>query len=99
MKNKADKAIPLELVAIKRIETRPEIFLAHVMFGVEKLRRVSHSDLTEILFEKTLRLYPFAVVDKCIKYLDAERKTAVIPVWLPLTPTMQITKVQEVNEK
>ena len=93
MRNKSDKAIPLELVPIKRLETNPEIFLAHVMFGVEKLQRVSHSDLTEILFEKTLKLYPFAVVDKCIKYLDAERKTAVIPVWLPLTPTLQITKI------
>ena len=75
------------------LETQYDIFLAHVMFGVEKLRRVSHSDLTEILFDKTLKLYPFAVVDKCIKYLDAERKTAVIPVWLPLTPKMQITKI------
>ena len=93
MKNRADKAIPLELVPVKRFEKQPDLFLAHVMFDVEKLRRVSHSDLTEILFDKTLKLYPFAVVDKCIKYLDVARKTAIIQVWLPLTPTLQITKI------
>lgn len=95
MKNKADKAIPLELVPVKYIDTRQTVLLAHIMYDVEKLRRVSHDELTEILFEKTIKLYPFASVDKIINYLDMARKTALIPVWLHLSPGLHLKKVSE----
>lgn len=92
---KTNKAIPLKLVPERYVGARPGVLLAHVVYDVKKLRRLNYEDLVEVLFEKTLRLYPFASVDKIIKYVGLDRKVAIIPVWMPLTKGPWITITPE----
>lgn len=88
---KIDKVKAMSLLPMNFMAERPDMYLAQVMYDVSMLHRVSHSELTEILFEKTIKLYPFAVVDKCIQYLSAKRKTALIYIQIPLSSAVRIS--------
>jgi len=92
MKNKADKAIPLELIPLGRLNVQPNMVKAKVKYDVKKLNRISHGALIEILFHKTVKLYPFAVVDTDIEYVEKPRKVAYIQVWLPVSKDIPLVK-------
>ena len=94
MKNSSDKAIPLALEVLAEEPRTPGMFLACVKYDIKKLRRVGVEDLTEMLFEKTLNLYPFAIINKKVMIFKAKH-LAIIDVMLPLSPGMRITKVKE----
>lgn len=92
---KSDKARVLELVPIRREESQPNTVLAQVKYDVSKLRRMGHEELTELLFHKTVKLYPFAIVDTEIYYQDITRKTAFIQLWLPLSPEIRLCETRK----
>ena len=92
MKSKADKAIPLTLVKIQQVEGHTDFILGQLLYDIRKLRRVDTDELTEILFQKTIDLYPFAVVDKAIL---RGYKQALISLWIPTAPGTRIIKIAE----
>lgn len=98
MKKKLDKVRAEELEIYSEGELQHGMFYAHLWYDVKKLRRIKYDDLVEILFEKTLKLYPFAIVDKNISYLVASRR-AMVPLILPLSPDLRITKTANDTEK
>lgn len=91
---KIDKIRAIDLLVFGQDSAKPEMFFAHIRYDVSKLRRVSDEKLTAILFEKTLKLYPFAVINKEAKRFKSKR-TAVMELWLPLSSKLRITKVIE----
>ena len=69
---------------------------AYAIYDVRKVRRVKYYDLCDLIFEKTLQIYPFAiVVDKVVGWADASCNTAQIIIGIPLSPNMRITKITE----
>lgn len=94
-KRYADKIKAVCLVPVYHMESQPEVTLAHLMFDTSELRRIDHDVLTEAMFNKAVDLYPFAIVDKCVRYTDTERKTAIIPVYLPLSPSLHLAEVKK----
>lgn len=63
-----------------------------VVYDVRKLRRMPYADLRELLYEKTLRLYPFAIVDKILRWEDSYTEiVACIPVGLPLSDILRVS--------
>lgn len=97
MKKKIDKVRAEELAVCREDQLHPGVYVAQLWYDVRKLRRIKYDDLVEILFEKTLQLYPFAVIDKNISYLVASRRACVL-LHLPLYPGMHITKVTKDTE-
>ena len=91
MKKAINKVRALELVAFNTVRDCPGTVYALVYYDVKKLRRLKHDELTEILFEKTLKLYPFAIVDKNINRFNA-MGVAAVPVWLPLSPNVRLSE-------
>ena len=67
----------------------------YVHYDISKLRFVKYEDLRELLFEKTLQLYPFAIVDRVVHYEDPYCKTASMPVFLPLSPSLRLASEPE----
>ena len=95
MKKRAiDKVRAIDLMVYESSRRADGIYYAVLYYDVRKLKRLSDDDLTEILFEKTLKLYPFAVINKCATRFKSKR-TAIIEMHLPLNPDMRITKVPE----
>lgn len=94
MQKKIDKVRAAELEVCSDSKAQNGMFYAQLWYDVRKLRRIKYDDLAEILFEKTLQLYPFAIVDKNISYLIASRR-AMVQLILPLYPGLRITKDTE----
>ena len=88
---KIDKVRAVALVPISVAEENKHMVLARLEYDVRKLRRLDEATLTEILFEKTLKLYPFAIVEKRLAWLMSHGSAAV-QMWLPIAPGMLITK-------
>lgn len=91
--NKPDKARVLGLVPIRREQSN--LVSAQVVYDVSKLRRMGYAALAVLLFHKTVKLYPFAIVDTEITYQDIARKTASIYVWLPLSPEIRLSETRK----
>ena len=67
---------------------------AYAIYDVRKVRRMEYYDLCDLLFEKTLQIYPFAVViDKSVGWADAHCRTAQMMIAIPLSPNMRIAKI------
>ena len=67
----------------------------YVHYDISKLRHTKYYDLIDLLFEKTLQVYPFAIVDRVVHYDDPWLKTASMPVYLPLSPNLRLSPVPE----
>ena len=93
MKKKIDKVRAEELAVCIEDPRHPGVYVAQLWYDVRKLRRIKYDDLVEILFEKTLRLYPFAVIDKDISYLVASHRACVL-LHLPLYPGRHTDPIQ-----
>ena len=93
MKKKIDKLRAIDLTVFDKSEY--DMHPAVLYYDVRKLKRLSDDELTELIFEKTLKLYPFAIIDKRISRFKSKR-TAVIEMWLPLSPALRITKEEGV---
>ena len=66
-----------------------------VTYNVRKLRRIKYTDLRELLYEKTLQIYPFAVVDKALYWDEPYTKyVAMIPVKMPLSPKLRMSHAE-----
>ena len=61
--NKENKAILNRLVTVSVDEVSGYLF-AHAEYDVSKLRRMNEDKLEELLFQKTLKAYPFAVINR-----------------------------------
>jgi hypothetical protein len=66
-----------------------------VTYNVRKLRRMKYTDLRELLYEKTLQIYPFAIVDKALYWDEPYTKyVAMIPVKMPLSPKLRLSPAE-----
>ena len=83
-KNPIDKIVAKELIPIGYSAHQP----ARIRYDVRKLRRLSDDGLSVLLFEKTLRLYPFAIVDPTTMRRYSKR-TANMQLGLPLSPELK----------
>ena len=93
-KKPIDKVRAVDLTALEMSKTNDGMLLATIAYDVRKLRRMEDDDLTELLFEKTLKLYPFAIVDKRVSRLVASG-VALMHLWLPLHPGMHTSPIQQ----
>lgn len=91
---KIDKVRAVELIPIAHAEENKNLVFATLEYDVRKLRRLDESELTEILFEKTLKLYPFAIVEKRLAWLKASG-VAIVQMWIPVAPGMRIKVASE----
>ena len=90
-KSNADKAIPLYLDNIKQVDSVQTFIRANLKYDISKLRNIHTDDLTEILYQKTIDLYPFAAVEKII-FRGCDE--ALNPLWIPIAPGTQLTKIE-----
>jgi hypothetical protein len=88
---KIDKARFVSLRASSQDENG--VIHGHVVYDVRRLRRVKHDDLVELLYEKTLNLYPFAVVEREALWLDANTDAVSVRVHLPLSSNCRLMRV------
>lgn len=69
---------------------------AHAVYDVSKLRRVEYFELCDLVFEKTLQIYPFAIViDKSVGWADACCDTVQIMIAIPLSTNVRTTVLEE----
>lgn len=94
MKKKIDKLRALELVTSAQAGGRPGWHIAYACYDAKKLKHLNDSELTELVFEKTLKLYPFAIIEKRITRFTASGGVC-MQMLLPLLPDLRTTKVQE----
>lgn len=99
---KIDKVSAKRLEVFGAVEDRPGFVYAWVWYDVRKLRRLDDEEVREILFKKTLMLYPFAIIERQVSRVKAYGRThfgirdfAVIEVVLPLSPGLHLKKVSE----
>ena len=94
MKNKIDKISLIRFQAWKHDAETGMVF-AYAIYDVRKVWRLDYSELCDLIFEKTLQIYPFAIViGKTVGYADMTCKTAQIAIAVPLSPNMRVT-IQE----
>lgn len=96
-KNPIDKIVAKELIPIGYSAHQPDTLIARIRYDVRKLRRLSDDELSILLFEKTLRLYPFAIVDPTTMRRYSKR-TANMQVGLPLSPELKTSTIQNSSE-
>ena len=88
MKKKIDKLRAIEFRAVTQ-NANGEVY-GHIMYDARKLRRITTDDLREIVAEKTLQIYPFAILGGWVhRYSDG---VVEYPVRLPLSPALKVTK-------
>ena len=92
-KNKIDKIRAMDLIVFGNSMTSNGTYYAILNYDVGKLKRLSDDDLTELLFKKTLMLYPFAVIEK--KATRFGPNIAQISMLLPLAPGLRTKEVPE----
>ena len=91
MKNKSDKIKFIGFQAFKQDEQTGTVY-AYAIYDVRKARRVEYFKLCDLIFEKTLQIYPFAVViDKGVGWADAACNTVQIMIAVPLSPNIRTT--------
>ena len=84
-----DKALFLELKPLSQGEQGT--VSAHIIYDVRRIRRIGFENVRDLLFDKTIDLYPFAVVVKaCIAYNDENYRTVRVPVYLPLHQSVRL---------
>ena len=62
-------------------------------YDVRKIRRMKKDDIVDILFEKTLQLYPFAIVSRHAE-ISKELGVAYVRMRVPLHPGMHTDPIQ-----
>jgi len=91
MKNKADKIKFIRFQAFKQ-DTHTGMVYAYAIYDVRKVRNLEYFKLCDLVFEKTLQIYPFAVViDKSVGWGDMHCKTAQILIAIPLSASIYTT--------
>ena len=93
MKKKIDKVRAIDIQISGPTLGEPGRFEAIVRYDVKKLRRTSDDELVDILFEKTMQLYPFAIISSCVNRYRPTH-TATIMMHLPLSPYLKVKEVQ-----
>ena len=91
MKKKIDKVRALQFEPISQLSDGA--VYGYIWFDVKKLRRTPRDELKEILTEKVLQLYPFAIIDGWLsRYSNGLAKFSVK---LPLSPHLRVKQTQE----
>ena len=86
-----DKIRAIELKPLHRVENRNDLFISSVEYDIKKLKRLSDDDVAALVFEKTLQLYPFAIVEKRgISRLKASG-VSLVYLWLPLAAGIRLS--------
>ena len=88
---KIDKIRALRFVALEQNQDGRVVGL--VQYDVKKLRRVQDDALKELLIEKTLRLYPFAIIGGEMSRFRAWGRAELL-VCLPLSPSLRVSPVK-----
>ena len=71
---------------------------AYAIYDVRKLRRTEYFEMCGLIFEKTLQIYPFAIVDGCVGWADAGCNTVQIMIAIPLSPNMRTREEKKERE-
>lgn len=87
---KIDKLRAIDLAVFDSRPTPDGTYLAVLYYDVRKLKRLSDTELSRLIFDKTLRLYPFAVINTAANRFS--KRTACIEMYLPLSPALRVTK-------
>ena len=88
---KIDKLRAIDLAVFDNYPTLDGTYLAVLYYDVRKLKRLSDDELSSLIFNKTLKLYPFAVINSDANRFKSKR-TACIEMYLPLSPALRVTK-------
>lgn len=88
---KIDKLRAIDLAVFDSHPTLDGTYLAVLYYDVRKLKRLSDDELSSLIFNKTLKLYPFAVINPDANRFNSKR-TAFIEMYLPLSPALRVTK-------
>ena len=68
----------------------------YVEYDIKKVRRTDKPDLWAMLYDKTIELYPFAVIDGGRRVVYENRgRTAQFFITLPLTPWLSVVPMPE----
>lgn len=88
---KIDKLRAIDLAVFDSQPTLDGTYSAVLYYDVRKLKRLSDDELSSLIFNKTLKLYPFAVINSDANRFKSKR-TAFIEMYLPLSPALRVTK-------